>query len=457
MTRFTLSMLCLIAQAATVLAQDQVEMIADPPQPVPAAGSVVNVNNATLLAANAAVLLQNTVLAGNAAPLSDPNFYCIIHVVKWREQKEPAVQAHNWYVFRGGNSAPQQLAFESKRIYGSRRVAVLWVHIVPRLSAANVAIVTSALLASNNTNWDDPANRQAVVDGIQPPPANAAMVAAARAPNSSDAATLSALKQWLAQEQANHLYRTCFSSQYTDSLERKFSKVGTECFADSYLRVAYRMEITKKLPAPVQNAAMLLGAQAGGGRSLLAPEPGLLWSGRILDIHHVPSDMTVKGTLTNDDGSKTTEIGQATFDNEGLYRWDVSVAVPLKATKELQYDATGQGFNPTAKVVEKQNVYAVFNFFTQPLDVKNVKAQWVPHPIFGMGIAGRPADRTMVGFAMGINKIQGFGGLAFNRVQRPAGTAAGQPAKTEFAYDRKFIFGINLPVRQVLELWKAKK
>jgi hypothetical protein len=447
--------LTILLAAAAVQAQDQVEIIGEDPVEVPAAAAVVNPKNATLLAANARTLLEHTLLAGNLPLLNDPNFYCIIHVVKWRDAKDPTVQAHNWYVFRGGSGAPNQRDFENKRIYGSSNVGVLYVHIVPKLDKAPaIAAASTAFIATFGESWNTPEGRDSALKELTTAPSDTAKAATARR-EITDSALLADIKTFLAREKARDLYDTsCFGAQATDNHQRSFAKAGDTCFVKDFLDVAYRVEVTRKLPAPVQSAlGLVFSAQTGQGPLKLATVPGQIWSGRVLNIRHAPSDITVQGTLTTSNSS--VEIGKTTFDNEGLYRWDISVGIPVKATKELVYDSTSQGVTP--KVVEKQNVYALFNFFFKAIDVKGGKAQWIPHPVVGMGITGKPADRTMVGGALGIHKVQGFAGCAFNRVQRETAAAtATQPAKLEFGYDKKFIFGINLPVRQVLDIWKKK-
>jgi hypothetical protein len=78
--------------------------------------------------------------APQSAELDDPNFYCIIHIVDWTEETpgKPTVADNKWYLYRGGlgkkgfkyiNQSADAWKIDSDRIYGSKRVALLYVHL----------------------------------------------------------------------------------------------------------------------------------------------------------------------------------------------------------------------------------------------------------------------------------------------------------------------------------------
>lgn len=240
---------------------------------------------------------------------------------------------------------------------------------------------------------------------------------------------------------------------------------------DAYKRVAYRVEVTKKLPAPLQNLNLLFGLIAGA-QSLLEDKKVILWGGRHLAIEHLPSDITVRAILGNKDNQgqeKQTEMSKQTYDNEGRYRWDISAGLPLKSINELEYVATDGTIRH--KKIERQNVYAFLNLYPVPVDTKEYKAKESfknffkkPSFIVGLPIKGKPLERPIVGGGFLLYRAQVFAGVAFNRVREPqtmkageASTQAKLEADLKFRTEPKFVWGINVPMRQIVDALKAKK
>src|ERR1019366_6136947 len=57
-----------------------------------------------------------------------------------------------------------------------------------------------------------------------------------------------------------------------------------------------------------------------------------------------PSDITITSAVLNGGNEMTLETANTKFDDEGLYRWDISIGVPIASYKQLQsvVDNTGQ-------------------------------------------------------------------------------------------------------------------
>jgi len=373
-------------------AQDQVEIINDPPKLLDPSLAPQRVE----LSLQSARLLIEKLLGPNY--VTDTSYYTIIHVLKWKDN-QLVVDSQRWYVFNGGSWTRQEL--EGTRIFGSRRLAILYIHI-------NARGVTS--IAS------------------------------------------------LTEGEKTQLKNNALSS----TNDRLLVNLNPNVLVESdYLKVTYRVEVTKKLPAPIQNLSALLGlAQAAAAKR--AVEPIAYYGGREMVISHIPCDVSVRSLLTQGDIPKDTELGKQTFDNEGRYFWDISVGLPITKIKELSFDASDGTVRP--KEIDRQKLFAMINIFFKPIDTKGVKPNLFPHFLAGVALSKKPLDRIFVGGGLGLNKVQLFAGVAFNRVASPqtltAGTNATQPqleADLKFKYEPKFVFGLNLPVRQVVDALKAKK
>ncbi len=63
-----------------------------------------------------------------AADVDSKNFYCVIHVVKWKTGKQE-VDVQNWYIYNGKKAWGQADFTTNKRIFGVKRVALLFIHL----------------------------------------------------------------------------------------------------------------------------------------------------------------------------------------------------------------------------------------------------------------------------------------------------------------------------------------
>lgn len=248
--------------------------------------------------------------------------------------------------------------------------------------------------------------------------------------------------------------------------------------------IKYTVSIEKKVPAPIQNvldlAGIIFGAKATGsepdGRSSY-------WGGRMLLLKDIPADLTVQSNIAflpsremvtksgGEEPAKQTQQPKSyskVYDNEGRYHWDVSAGIPLKSFKDVTYDV--EGTQVTAKEINRLNAYGFLNLFLNPkgVDTKGEEFYKTPHLVLGVPISGKPLDRPFVGLGIGFYKpkvkFNLFGGIVFNRVREPQTLANGQTATEaqlqadlQTKWVRKFIFGINLPIKQFKEALTPKK
>jgi hypothetical protein len=236
--------------------------------------------------------------------------------------------------------------------------------------------------------------------------------------------------------------------------------------------IKYKVKIDLRIPKPIENALML-GQFLGGTGLAEECEPPLtrnIWGGRLMLTRHTASDVIVKlNTVTT--GGTGEPVSQSKEDekrylNEGRYHWDVSVGMPVKAFKELEFSSEDGII--TAKKVDRQNAYGFLNLYPRAVDLHGKSYLTSFHGVLGVPISGKPLDRPLIGLGTGFYtekfKINFFAGVSFNKVREPRTLAAGEDAtESELQSDiqtrriRKFVFGINFPVKQFIDAVKGSK
>ena len=237
--------------------------------------------------------------------------------------------------------------------------------------------------------------------------------------------------------------------------------------------VKYKIDINRRVPQPIQNALQLAAFVGGAGATDTDCEPSLtrnIWGGRLMLVRHMASDVIVKlNTVTaNGNGGQISQSKEhsKTYLNEGRYHWDVSVGMPVISIKALEFSS--ENGVVTAKKTEKQNAYGFLNLFPRAVDLNGKSFLTSPHFVLGVPISGKPLDRPLIGVGTGLYtkqfKINFFAGVAFNRVREPRTLTAGETATAgqlendlETRRVRKFVFGINFPVKQFIDAVKGAK
>jgi hypothetical protein len=406
--------------SAACIAQDQVEILAKSMIPLTSAVPP----NPHLLTVQQAKDLINATLQVQDSPapayVDDPNFYCLIHLVVWKplasSTAKPTVDYKRWYVFRGGKKW-NQLDLEGTRIYGSHNIAVLAVHWTQSVDTSDAAMEAAIRAAS---------------------------------PNLTDAQVKEALTTHQTQVKAGNLIA------FSDSVGASLVKVGDKLYVHGFppeVQATYRLEITGKLPAPLGDLATLLTAvkpNAGGTKLTNIVVP--VWQGQLFSIKNVPSDVVARFLFD----TTLSELDNQTFNNEGLYRFDFSAGVPLKSVKQLQYDSTGGAVTPTT--VDKYTVFGLFDYFFKPVDISTDYKITQPYLVTGLGLTGKPWERTLIGLGFGYGKISGFIGANWNRTQTGVMTQNGVSTPIrQWDPHPKLVFGVNLTARQLASFLKPKQ
>jgi hypothetical protein len=231
----------------------------------------------------------------------------------------------------------------------------------------------------------------------------------------------------------------------------------------------YDLTVTKKTPANVAHLYALLQAYTGGasaGASKVAAAaraatPDAIWSGGILNIQYRPSDILIKSSFTVNQGTQPSKLANdITFDNEGLYYWDVGFAVPIRKISEIKLDTTSGTATPAN--VNSQNVFAILDGYFPPIDVKGSGFRAIPHPITGVAFAKQPLSKILVGGAWGPHASEVYLGAMFVKQQELSGnTSCSHPSGASLTgsshYCAQFTIGINLSVSAIAKQLGAPK
>jgi hypothetical protein len=388
-------------------------------------------------------LLNATVRKLASPVLTKKDLVYAIHIVEFGDQvntgdagKQSAdvkVKSNSWYLYHKNVSFDE---FTGQRIFGSRNVVVLFLH------------VNAKGLLSNELKEQ---NCDALTRNSASVPCTAAE----------------------AKEKSTNSVFLGEGALIDASNGLKLRPLGDGAVVSSYADVQYEAAVVKKVAANVQNLLSILkllgivseAAQLGLRR--VVTDNVIVWgSGTITDMT-VPSDVHIAGFGFAIDNPvpagqrDSLRLGaEAALDNEGRYWWDASIGIPVHKIKDVQYSSS-EG-TVEAKQVDKQSAYAMFNVMAWPVDIKNPKSSLVPRLLLGFPLSSSPWDSLFVGGGVGIPKImlgnQFFAGVVFNRVSKPQTLAAGAAASpAELANDsrlqteKKLMIGINVPVKSVLD------
>src|ERR1039457_6853143 len=481
MSRHMLPWLIAVLLSASAFGQEQTILVNGPLGVLSLPADFVNLNDATLDLDKVPSLIDAT-LGPSARQAKD--FYCVIHVLRWSDAGK--VDKQNWYVYSGVETVSQD-QFTGLRIFGSHDIALVYVHVnaqgapfseVARAKGSSKVLqdfYTSA--GATRTEQKEPllrfeiaSQKVAVADrtksrrdaltGVFDASINAVIAA-----DGLDTKKLAELEEIYLDNVAAgalRLVRSGIEGDLTSlsaaadcgvSGAQTLVRAGRSnyCVMEPFNSTSYKVEVTKKLPSSISDL-LSLAALHGVSWSQVKTESVTLWGGKMLRIVLVPPDVKVTPTVFSD--GKSVALDSRTYDNEGRYYWDISAAIPVRSINDTTYDSTAGAL--TAKNVQKQNLYAVFNVFPFKVDTKGTSYRWfTPALLAGMGITGKPLDRLLVAGAVGLNKVQFFAGWSIMRKQFPG--PASNPTAVTAAYRTNLIFGLNVPIRQILQTLKAAK
>ncbi|HEY1936498.1 MAG TPA: hypothetical protein VGJ33_01025 [Candidatus Angelobacter sp.] len=215
---------------------------------------------------------------------------------------------------------------------------------------------------------------------------------------------------------------------------------------------SYTYTVTGRLSAPIQDLSDVATVfkSVVGSSNLTAhlkklsdqPESHDVFCWAQLSVA-TPSDIVITpALLPNATEAKPQNIDQKPTDiyNEGLYRWDASIGVPIISFKQLQTVTSGAG-DVTANV-DKRNLFALGDFYLfQPVDVQKQTLITVPYLVGGAAIASKPLHAIFAGVGWGPVIAKFYGGFLITTNNLPN-------HKTERTI--KGAFGLNLPVRSIM-------
>jgi hypothetical protein len=477
--------MCMRAAAAWLLAgglasaQDQT-IIVD--RPLDACATALPVTSATLSEEQAAAVIRAALRINDP----DPNAYYIIHATEFVPGR-PTVAEENWYVYHTGwtnrttlnwfTDARRAKRFTEARIMGSARVGLVYLYVnVPAFetTSARSRIADHFRRQHTATPLDDEARRRLIErlkGGLPPEAEQRAASEAAKAPRG---ATPGADAELVVQLETERYLRAfgdgdkAISDEISlvneDTGEALVGLSPTLATAGTFgplNTLFYKVGVTKKTPAPVDNfknaVRLAFAGQADGQTLLYVPvRNASVCAGADMHVKHVPSDMIVTALSRN---AKDEEVQRSKqqFDNEGRYWWDVSFALPMETHEDLTIDVDGGQI--AAKKVEKTELFATVNLGL-PRDTKRLQWQLIPSFLYGLPITGKPLKHHLVGFSFGLNYVQLFVAHRFDRVTEvstevvgntPVGVEA-SPAEGE-KWTGKWVWGVNIPVQTVVKLF----
>jgi len=117
----------------------------------------------------------------------------------------------------------------------------------------------------------------------------------------------------------------------------------------------------------------------------------------------------------------------------------------------LSFDGASQSLAP--KEISRQSLIGFLNIFPMKLDTKADRQGIVPVILVGMGISDKALDRIVFAGGVGINKAQFFVGTAYSNKSFVGST----PGSVVTNRRTNLIFGVNLPLRQAVQLLKKSK
>jgi hypothetical protein len=219
----------------------------------------------------------------------------------------------------------------------------------------------------------------------------------------------------------------------------------------------YDFSIFGKTPENISNLFRVAKLFTGQQERLVSAN---LWGGGGIDVEHVPSDITITAKFVPA-AEKESNPGVALdkpvkFDNEGRYWWDVSVGVPMRRISQFEFQTTDNTLAP--KEVNKQNIFALLNLYPIPADIKGTTYSWIPHFIGGVAIAKQPQNKIMIGAGFGPRFANFYlGSLFVKQAITDASDQGGATVNPKTRYKPQFTFGLNLPVRGIIEALKPKE
>lgn len=484
-----------ISNAASVAVQDVTAPIKDFNAFDDPGTSIISTSKTSLMSdgSNAARLLARSFFAGTCTPSdSTPKApgssllavsYYVINIVVWKKSVSSGknfyqVQSSEWYLFNiKDKSVSHQSPLQkfhpalsaNDRIYGSSTIGFLAIHLQPPAATGGADSFTdfSTLKISYNVTVKEklPINVQDLIDLIGVI-TKAGGAAAGVAPEDKT---------------QQHLVTPTKVGLYGGGLIGPIKKLPDDI--EFTANVEFPSDSSKKSNLGWKPDTTL-SPRLISAKFTVSPFPGRNEVDQAPPAAPAPtttSKPTANCATTED---STTHVQtpcsfSKTYDNEGLYHWDVSVAVPVNSINELQYSSTDGSV--TTKQVSRLNAYGLFDIFPVASDLKTPPAFAWPHLIVGLPFSGKVFNKPFFGGGGVVNfqqipkigpalakivpvKLNFYGGVVYNKEFRPSSLNVGDPGSPAAVANSlsphrvwKGQFGIEFSIRDVKDKLSSTK
>jgi hypothetical protein len=228
--------------------------------------------------------------------------------------------------------------------------------------------------------------------------------------------------------------------------------------------ISYTVTTTKATATNVSDVYQLLGmvfpAAGAPNAGLQASETPNWWACSLVPVAYKTSTIKIDTSYTAGGGSPFT--ASQTFTNEAKQRWDVSFALPIKKASALQYSSTAN--TVTASQINKQNLFAVIDFYPVPVNLSATSASFVPSFFGGVAMNSQPLHSLLFGASVGVHLAQIYVGALLIKQQQLNGLSTGNSATpgqvasaTRYVFNPSFSIGIKISVSAAVSALSSTK
>jgi hypothetical protein len=165
-------------------------------------------------------------------------------------------------------------------------------------------------------------------------------------------------------------------------------------------------------------------------------------------------------TTSTKEKTQSTCTATQTIQDEGLYHWDISIAVPIPGYKDVSFSSAGNTNTLTAQSITRTDAYAMLDIAPWGEDFRNSPIFGIPHFMTGLPLSAKTFDKPFVaglGENVGLSKILPFSarvfvGLVYDKEQVPV-----KAGSTTLVGHRvwKCAYGIEFSISSVISKLKG--
>jgi hypothetical protein len=345
------------------------------------------------------------------------NSYYLIHLLRWKDPQPAAnptdptaetgfsltVDAQNWYVYHQGNWSTEDFSSRN-RLYGAKTVYLLYVELNAPAGASIRPIYTLNYVEKTADNVN---HLLSLISLFLPSGTNGGALKKAETPPPTEIL-------WGG---------------------GRFDQIHTP--SDVTVTVVFESGTAQNIDKPV---APKTGGDVDPETTSSGPQEPVLESKAaapaVTKLAPAPAS-----TMKSD---STTANTSPTFDNEGKYWWDVSVAVPIRQISQTTIDTSAGTISPSQ--VKKMNSFAALDLYPIRVDTKRQVNYLVPHFVGGVAIASQPLHKILLAAGFGPSFANFYIGAAL--VMQPQVSGGSTSASSiGNSFSPQLSFGINLQVK----------